>query len=274
MTQWPTMFISHGAPTLAIDDDLAHRFLVDFGKQLGKPEAILLLSAHFEAPVATVTASPAPKTIYDFGGFPDELYNIRYPAPGDPELAQRTSGLLQAGGLSTIASLSRGLDHGAWVPLSLLYPDADVPVVQLSIDSRQGPAYHLRLGEMLRPLRDEGILIIGSGGATHNLASAIHAQHDDPVPQRVLRFREWLASAVTKGRRDDIANYRALAPEAAFNHPTDEHFFPLLCAMGATKPGEPGRRVHASETYGALAMDAYLFGKDRTGTNQPCGCRH
>ena len=127
MTQWPTMFISHGAPTLAIDDDLAHRFLVDFGKHLGKPEAILLLSAHFEAPVATVTASPAPKTIYDFGGFPDELYNIRYPAPGDPELAQRTSGLFQAGGLSTIASLSRGLDHGAWVPLSLLYPDADVP---------------------------------------------------------------------------------------------------------------------------------------------------
>ncbi len=193
MTQWPTMFISHGAPTLAIDDDLAHRFLVDFGKQLGKPDAILLLSAHFDAPVATVTASPAPKTIHDFGGFPDKLYDIRYPAPGDPELAQRTSGLLQAGGIPTNASLTRGLDHGAWVPLSLLYPDADVPVVQLSIDSRQGSAYHFRLGEVLRPLRDEGILIIGSGGATHNLASALRAQHDDPVPERVLRFREWLA---------------------------------------------------------------------------------
>jgi len=266
--RWPTMFVSHGAPTLAIDDDLAHRFLASYGEELGKPGAILLLSAHFDRPVATVTASPAPETVYDFGGFPDELYNIRYPAPGDPDLARRIAGLLQAGGIPADLSLTRGLDHGAWVPLSLMYPDADVPVVQLSIDSRQGPTYHLRLGELLRPLRDEGVLIVGSGGATHNLTYAFRAQHDDPAPERVLRFREWLADAVTARRRDDVVNYRALAPEAAFNHPTEEHFLPLLCAMGATEPDEPQRRVHASETYGALAMDAYVFGRQGAESQQ------
>ena len=260
MMRMPTLFVSHGAPTLAIDDGPAHQFLIACGRSLGKPKAILVLSAHFEAPTATVTTSLAPETICDFGGFPEELYNISYPAPGDPDLAHRAGELLQAGGISTNENPTRGLDHGAWVPLSLMYPDADVPVVQLSIDARQGPAYHLRLGELLRPLREEGILIIGSGGATHNLSHALRAPQDDPTPDWVIRFREWLAEAVTDDRRDDIANYRALAPDAALNHPTEEHFFPLLCAMGATQPGEPRRRIHVSETYGALAMDAYLFG--------------
>ena len=255
------MFVSHGAPTLAIEDDPAHQFLISCGKSLGKPRAILLLSAHFQAPTATVTTSLSPKTIYDFSGFPEELYDISYPAPGDPDLAHRISTLLQSGGLSTSESSARGLDHGAWIPLSLMYPDADVPVVQLSIDARQGPAYHFRLGELLRPLRKEGVLIIGSGGTTHNLSYALRAQHNDQVPDWVIGFREWLAGAVADDRRDDIANYRALAPDAALNHPTEEHFLPLLCAMGATEPGELRRRIHESETYGALAMDAYLFGR-------------
>lgn len=261
MTQLPTLFVSHGAPTLAIENGPAHQFLITCGKSLGKPRAILLLSAHFQAPTATVTTSLSPKTIYDFSGFPDELYDISYPAPGDPDLAHRTSTLLQSGGLSTTENSARGLDHGAWIPLSLMYPDADMPVVQLSIDALQGPAYHFRLGELLRPLRKEGVLIIGSGGTTHNLSYALRARPNDQVPDWVIRFREWLAEAVADNRRDDIANYRALAPDAALNHPTEEHFFPLLCVMGATEPGELRRRIHASETYGALAMDAYLFGR-------------
>ncbi|MDJ0700983.1 MAG: class III extradiol ring-cleavage dioxygenase [Woeseiaceae bacterium] len=260
MTQLPTMFVSHGAPTLAMEDGPAHRFLVTCGRSLGKPRAILALSAHFEAPTATVTASEAPNTIYDFRGFPKALYDITYPAPGDPALAHRVKSLLSAAGIPTQIDELRGLDHGAWVPLSLMYPDADVPVVQLSIDPGKDTAYHYRIGEALRPLREEGVLIVGSGSATHNLSHALRAQKDDLVPDWVHTFREWLAKAVESDRRDDLADYQALAPDAGRNHPTDEHFLPLLCAVGATEPGEPRRRVHASETYGALAMDAYMFG--------------
>ena len=220
-----------------------------------------MLSAHFEASTATVTTSPAPRTIHDFGGFPQELYDITYPAPGGANLAQRVSALLQDGGIPVQDDARRGLDHGAWVPLSLMYPAADVPVVQLSIDARQGPAYHLRLGELLRPLRDEGVLIVGSGGATHNLAYALVASQDDQTPDWAITFREWLFEAVMNDRRDDLVNYRAIAPDAARNHPTEEHFLPLLCVTGASFLGEPRRRVHASETYGVLAMDAYMFGQ-------------
>lgn len=260
MAQWPTLFVSHGAPTLAVDDSAAHRFLTTCGKSLGKPKAILVLSAHFEAPTATVTASESPQTIYDFRGFPEALYDITYPAPGDPALARRISELLSTAGITTRMDGERGLDHGAWIPLSLMYPAADVPVVQLSIDARRGANYHFRLGELLRPLRDEGVLIIGSGGATHNLSFAIGAPHDAPLLDWANTFREWLAEAIEDGRRDDLANYRDVAPDAVRNHPTEEHFLPLLCAMGATTPDEPHRRIHASDTYGALAMDAYLFG--------------
>lgn len=260
MAQLPTLFVSHGAPTLAIDDGPAHRFLKTFGESLGKPKAVLMLSAHFEAPTATLTGSASPGTIHDFWGFPDALYDISYPAPGNPTLAQRVSNLLSSADIETRIDEERGLDHGAWVPLSLMYPDADVPVVQLSIDARKGAEYHLRLGEVLQPLRDEGVLIIGSGGATHNLSHAIRAQSNEPLADWALSFRDWLAETVENGRRDDLAAYRAIAPDAVRNHPSDEHFLPLLCAMGATNPGEPRHRIHASATYGALAMDAYLFG--------------
>jgi 4,5-DOPA dioxygenase extradiol len=260
MAQLPTVFVSHGAPTLAIDDGPAHQFLMSCGKMLGKPKAILMLSAHYEAPTATVTASESPGTIHDFWGFPDALYDITYPAPGNPALAQRVSKLLSTAGIAANIDEERGLDHGAWIPLSLMYPDADVPVVQLSIDARKGAAYHFRLGEVLRPLRDEGVLIVGSGGATHNLSHAIRAPQDESLADWALSFRDWLADTIENNRRDDLANYRDMAPDAMRNHPTDEHFFPLLCAIGATTPGEPRRRIHASETYGALAMDAYMFG--------------
>ncbi|MBT8082788.1 MAG: dioxygenase [Gammaproteobacteria bacterium] len=260
MPQLPTMFVSHGAPTLAIEDGPAHRFLIESGRRLGKPAAILVLSAHFEAPAATVLTNPAPDTIYDFGGFDEALYRVTYPAPGDPALARRVRKLLEAGGIPVREDADRGLDHGVWVPLSLMYPHADVPVVQLSIDARQGPAHHLRLGELLQPLRNEGVLILGSGGVTHNLAYALRADIGDPVPDWVTSFREWVADAIENDRRDDLVDYRLRAPDAARNHPTEEHFLPLLGAMGAALPGEARSRVHVSETYGVLAMDAYMFG--------------
>jgi 4,5-DOPA dioxygenase extradiol len=267
-TSMPTLFVSHGSPMLAIEDDPAHRFLADCGKQLGKPEAILVLSAHFEAGTATVTTCPRPPTIYDFGGFPDALYNIDYPAPGDPGLARRISELLRTRNIHVRGDSKRGLDHGAWVPLLLMYPDADVPVVQLSIDSRRGPEHHFALGEMLRPLRNEGVLIIGSGSVTHNLRYAFQSDHDDPVPDWVIRFREWVHENVATDQRDALADYRVRAPDAVQNHPTEEHYLPLLCAMGAIEQEEPRSRIHASETYAALAMDAYIFGRPGIGPVQ------
>ena len=260
MARKPTMFVSHGAPTLAIHDSAARQFLAAFGTRLGKPRAILVLSAHFEASTATVTASRAPETIYDFYGFPEALYNITYPVPGDPALADRVAGLLSADGIPAVLDASRGLDHGAWIPLSLMYPEADVPVVQLSIDRQKSTAYHFRLGESLRPLRDEGVLIVGSGGATHNLSHALRAPHDDPMVDWANAFREWLADAIEDDRRSDLANFRDVAPDASRNHPTEEHFLPLLYAMGATEPAEPRHRIHKSDMHGSLAMDAYLFG--------------
>jgi 4,5-DOPA dioxygenase extradiol len=168
--------------------------------------------------------------------------------------------LLASGGIPTRSDPTRGLDHGAWVPLSLMFPEADVPVVQLSIDGRKGVDYHFRLGELLRPLREEGVLIVGSGGVTHNLSYAIGAAQDAPLVGWAATFREWLADAVENNHRESLANYRNVAPDAARNHPTEEHLLPLFCAMGAATPGERGRRIHASESHGALAMDAYLFG--------------
>lgn len=265
MTPLPTLFVSHGAPTLAIEPGPAHHFLKTLGEELGRPASIVVLSAHFDAPVSTITASAAPGTIYDFGGFPEALYKITYAAPGNPDLANQISELLSAANIATRLDDNRGLDHGAWVPLSLMYPDAQVPVVQVSIDSRKDPAYHFRLGELLRPLRKEGVLIVGSGGATHNLPHALRASQEAPLVDWANTFREWLAEAVENDRRSDLADYYDVAPNALRNHPTQEHFLPLLCAMGATERDEARSRIHKSDAYGALAMDMYLFGAPESG---------
>jgi 4,5-DOPA dioxygenase extradiol len=263
----PVVFVSHGAPTLAIEKNDAHRFLRTFGKQLGRPRGILVVSAHFDAPVATVTAAASPRTIHDFGGFPRELYEMTYPAPGSPKLAGDIVELLAAAEVPTRATASRGLDHGAWIPLSLMYPKADIPVVQVSIDPRRGSGYHLELGRHLAPLRDEGVLIMGSGGVTHNLRELAWEGGQAGTPQWAAAFNEWVAEVIAAGRIDDLLAYRDLAPDAARNHPTEEHFFPLLCALGATSGDERRARVHHSYTMGALSMDAYQFG-DSPGQTQ------
>ncbi|HSH43796.1 MAG TPA: class III extradiol ring-cleavage dioxygenase [Arenicellales bacterium] len=260
----PSLFVSHGAPTLAVEDGAAHRFLTELGDKLERPEAILMLSAHYEEPVATVTAGEKPETIHDFGGFPRELYRIQYPAPGSPALADAVAKLLGDAGWPARRDPSRGLDHGAWVPLRLMYPEADIPVVQLSIDSRRGAGYHYALGELLRPLRDDGVLVIGSGGATHNLRLFFGAGHDDPPPDWVRGFSDWVERTIAEDRRQDLIAYRSRAPHAADNHPTEEHFMPLLAALGAAHPEERGERIHSSHTYGILMMDAYQFGGGTT----------
>lgn len=257
----PALFVSHGAPTLLFEDGPARSFLAGYGAQLDRPRAIIVLSAHYDHPGATrITTSLQPPTIHDFGaGFGPALHAFQYPAPGDPTLAGRLASMLEDAGFETKLDPRRGLDHGAWVPLALMYPAADIPIVQVSIDSARTPERHERLGATLAPLRRKGVLIIGSGSATHNLGEFFGQAHDAPAPDWVTAFGEWSAAAVTEGRFADLRDYLKLGPQAARNHPTPEHYLPLFCAIGAGG-GANGVRVHTSHTYGVLAMDVFAFG--------------
>lgn len=259
MFRFPALFVSHGPPTIALDDSPVRRFLASHGPDLGRPEAILVVSAHWQTTTPTLSRAAAPATIHDFFGFPDALYRITYEPPGAPELAERAAALLEDAGLSVATDPERGLDHGAWSPLMLLFPEADIPVTQLSIQAELGPRHHYRVGEALGPLRDQGVLILGSGNATHNLAEFRFHAPDDPPPDWVSAFADWLAKAVEEDRRDELLDYRRHAPFAVENHPSEDHLLPLFTVLGAATPDQPGRRLHASTLHGVLAMDAYAF---------------
>ena len=257
----PALFVSHGSPMMVIEDSPARRFLLGWHDANQIPVAILVISAHWEnLGGPAVSTAVQPDTLYDFSGFARELYAIQYTPPGMPELAAQAIRLLQAAGFAVKSAASRGLDHGAWAPLSLMYPNADIPVFQVSLIKGAGPAEHYRLGSALQSLRAQGVLIIGSGSLTHNLYEFMgHNRIDDPAPGWVLDFENWLEITLSDGRYDDLFNYRALAPHARRNHPTEEHLLPLFVALGAAGVQATAMRVHASHTYGILAMDAYLF---------------
>lgn len=260
MSALPTIFLSHGSPMLALQDSPARRFLQGLGKSLARPTAIVVVSAHWEtrgAPV--VSLAPQPRTIHDFGGFPRALFEMRYPAPGAPAAAGRAAALLESAGFEVGRSLERGLDHGAWVPLSLMYPDADLPVTQLSIVQGASPAEQERMGLALAALRHEGVLVVGSGSLTHNLYEIRGQGTDVPVPQWVSQFEAWMKARLDAGDRAALLDYRSQAPFAERNHPTDEHLLPLFVAMGAAGPSARATRLHASVEHGVLAMDAYAF---------------
>lgn len=256
----PAIFVSHGSPMLALEQAEARDFLKTLPDLLPeRPRAILMVSAHWERLRPAVNAPPVNETIHDFGGFPPELYQLQYPAPSSAPLAQRVANLLSAGGLPTDIDTRRGLDHGAWVPLMVAWPEADIPVIQLSVQTRLGPEHHYRLGQLLAPLREEGVLIIGSGSFTHDLSSfrSSGGRIDAPEQDWVHVFAEWMAAALRDGRVDDLLNYRRLAPEAAHNHPTEEHLLPLYVALGAG--ADKVEHLHQSTTYGILRMDAFAF---------------
>jgi len=254
MIRPPALFVSHGAPTLVIEDVPARDFLAGLGRTLGKPSAVVVLSAHWGTGQPTVGNGAAPETIHDFSGFPEELYRLSYGAAGAPALAERIATLL--GGATLDAK--RGLDHGVWVPLMLMYPEADIPVVPLSIQPGRDAAHHWRIGEALRPLRDDNVLILASGAATHNLRAYFGRRPgEDGVPDWVADFMGWLDAAVAAGDAGALLAFETQAPHAAANHPTTEHLLPLFAALGAGTPGVPGRRLHASIDAGVLAMNAY-----------------
>ncbi|HUQ52122.1 MAG TPA: class III extradiol ring-cleavage dioxygenase [Gammaproteobacteria bacterium] len=263
MARMPSLFVSHGSPLLAVVDSAARRFLQELGPRLPAPTSIVAISAHYDTPTAEITAAAQPETIHDFGGFPAELYRLRYPAPGNPELARAIADRLNAAGVPANVEPRRGLDHGAWIPLALMFPRADVPVLQVSIGTRRSPEQHFALGRALRSLRDTGALILGSGGATHNLALYAHARgrtDDSAPPEWVEAFNEWTAGAIAARRFDDLFRYAELAPYAAQNHPTPDHFLPLFVTLGAAHDDEPSARIHTSYDRGLLSLDAYAFG--------------
>jgi 4,5-DOPA dioxygenase extradiol len=255
----PSVFISHGSPMLALEPERpAHQFLRSAAALWQKPKAILAISAHWETETPAVGAVAKPDTIHDFYGFPPALYRMHYDAPGAPLLAGRIRDLLAAAGFTAALEPNRGLDHGAWSPLTLIYPDADIPVLQLSIQSHRDPAHHRALGRALSPLRDEGVLIMATGSMTHNLRLLDRSDRNPPA-EWASSFTAWMAEKLE--RRDDAAllEYRGQAPFAAQNHPTDEHLLPLYVALGAATPGVPAQRIHASFAHGSLAMDCYSF---------------
>ena len=260
MTRMPSLFVSHGAPTFAIEPARAGPLLRRLGQQLPKPKAVLLLSPHWITRDVRVTTGEQPATIHDFGGFPAELYRIEYAAPGSPAVAARALELLNADGWKATPDEARGLDHGAWVPVRHLFPAAEVPVVQVSMPQALDADGALRLGRTLAPLADEGVLIVGSGSITHNLYE-FRQQLDAAAADYAVEFIGWARSAVTRHDVDAVVNYLERSPHAQRAHPTPDHYLPLPFALGAARVDAPVQVLDGGMTYGVLAMDAYLFGR-------------
>lgn len=260
----PTLFLSHGGPNIVIEDSPARRFYETLASDLPSPKAIVIMSAHFETDGVSVVADPHPGTIYDFGGgFASELFEMVYPAPGAPRLAERVHSMLSDAELAPSLVSRRGYDHGVWTMMRLIYPDATIPIVQISIDPSRDATWHHRIGEVIAPLREEGVLLIGSGHITHNLRAVFgEMRSGKAVPEsftaRIDAFTDWFAQTIESGS-EVLLDWKQNAPFVADNHPTDEHLMPIFFAHGAAGSGAKGKRVHHSRQGGALAFDAYRF---------------
>lgn len=254
---FPSLYISHGSPMLALEPGASGPALARLAAEMPKPKAIVIVSAHWESNELLVSGNPQPKTWHDFGGFPKALFDVQYPAPGDPQLAAEVAELLKAGGLPVRIDAKQPFDHGVWVPLSLMYPQADIPVVQVSLPTRGGPALQTRVGHALASLREHGVLLIGSGSITHNLRELDWHAGPESVEPWAKAFRDWMIEKLAANDEDALHDYRQQAPNAVRNHPSDEHLLPLYFARGAG--GEFGI-AHQGFTMGALGMDIYRFG--------------
>lgn len=257
----PTLFVSHGAPLAAIDGEPAQAAWAQIAGALPRPTAVLIMSPHWPTAAPAVASPPRHRTLHDFGGMPPALYALDYPAPGDPRLAVEVCARLRDAGLDATVAARQDLDHGAWVPLRTMYPGADVPVVQLSVQPRLGPRHHYALGLALAALRADDVLVIGSGALTHNLREIRLDQRQATVPGWVRDFAGWMAAELTAGNVDRLLDYRRLAPEAERNHPTQEHLLPLFFACGAAGEAPVARRAFEGFSYGPLAMDVWTFGE-------------
>jgi 4,5-DOPA dioxygenase extradiol len=252
----PSLFISHGSPMLALEPGASGVALARLAAELPRPTAIVLVSAPWESHDLLVASGAQPHTWHDFGGFPADLFAVQYPAPGNPRLAVEVARLLTEGGLPARLDADRPFDHGAWVPLSLMYPAADIPVVQVSLPSHTGPLLQEQVGQLLRVLRKQGVLLIGSGSITHNLRELSRQAGPESVAPWALAFRDWMVGRLQAGDRKALLDYRQQAPHAVRSHPSDEHLLPLYFAYGA---GARFSLAHQGFTLGALGMDIYRF---------------
>ncbi len=254
---FPSLFISHGSPMLALEPGESGPALARLAAEMPRPRAIVIVSAHWESQELLVNANPQPETWHDFGGFPAALFAVQYPAVGLPELSGEVAALLNAAGLPAKTTTQRPFDHGVWVPLSLMYPNADIPIVQISLPTRAGPALQTRVGQALASLRDHNVLIIGSGSITHNLRELDWHAGPESVEPWAKAFRDWMIEKLASNDEAALHDYRAQAPNAVRNHPSDEHLLPLYFARGA---GGEFSVAHKGFTMGALGMDIYRFG--------------
>jgi 4,5-DOPA dioxygenase extradiol len=258
----PTLFVSHGSPMVAVTEDAYADALRALGARLPRPRGVVVVSAHGLTPDGgvVVSAGDRPRLIYDFGGFPDELYRIAYPCPGDPALASEVAARLAPAGLEVTPDRDAGLDHGVWVPLLRLFPAADVPVVQVSMPYPSPPRTLFRMGESLRPLRDAGVLLVGSGGAVHNLARLNWHQKTSAPDRWAAEFSAWLKGAVERKAFDEVLDFAHAAPHARLAHPTPDHFYPVFFTLGAVRERDHVETVVDEFQYGCLSMYSFAAG--------------
>lgn len=243
---------------IALEKEGWGKALKEFAASIPRPRAVVVVSGHWEAPVPIrVTASKAPEAIHDFSGFPEQLYRIRYEALGDPELAERVKNLLGRAGIAAALDPRRGLDHGAWVPLRFLYPRADLPVLEVSQPVPRTPNDALKIGRALSPLRDDGVLLVGTGGIVHNLRRIDFADQAGKVPDWARTFDAWVAGRLESVDAAGLATYRQSAPYAAMAVPTTDHFDPIFVVLGSAGPGERVRTIYEGFRYGTLSMRSF-----------------
>jgi len=255
MNTIPPVFLSHGSPLLLLDPGRTGAAWQALAAALPRPRAILAVSAHWTTRLAAVSAAPAPATLHDFYGFPEALYDIDYTPPGAAELAADVAALLP--GIHVDAR--RGLDHGAWAPLSLMYPAADIPVIQLAVMPMSDAATHHAMGRALAPLARDGVLLLASGSLTHNLGEMRPEMAEDMALRHVAEFADWMAAGLAAGDTAALLDWEARAPQGRRAHPTPEHLLPLFVALGAAGAGAQASAVHRGYQLGALAMDAWRF---------------
>lgn len=255
-TELPSLFVSHGSPMFALEQGSTGPALRAWAQQLPVPlRGIVVMSPHWMSRTPVVMTAQQPPTWHDFGGFPPALYELQYPAPGSPALAQEVLGLLAAAGIAAQPDAKRPFDHGAWVPLMIMFPEAKVPVVQLSLPAGAGPRDVYAMGQALGGLRSQGILVVGSGSMTHNLGEFFGGERE--AAPYVVEFSRWIESKVVAADWEALFNYRSLAPHAHRAHPTDEHFLTIFFALGAAASGARANYLSREVMYGMLAMDAF-----------------
>jgi 4,5-DOPA dioxygenase extradiol len=256
MEKMPAIFISHGPPLIAQSGGPTVDFFKQLGKTLDRPKAIICVSAHWESVQPKITGADNPETVHDFGG-PPGLFSINYPVKGNPALAAEAGNLLALAGFTAEMDPERGLDHGVWIPMMFIFPEPDIPVIQLSLQTEENPAHHFRIGNALKKLRNDGVLIIGSGGAVHNLDEVYHYKMNDRPPDYVSAFDRWLNRMITAGDKDALLDYHRQSPEPEKCHPYPaEHLLPLFVCLGAADE-YAGKMIHHSFLFGTLGMAAY-----------------